>query len=53
MARRLDPSADRAYKRLTGESPSRTIAACWNPYRYQSKLVQALLDVLRSHKPPK
>jgi LysR family hydrogen peroxide-inducible transcriptional activator len=53
MARRLDAGPDRVYRRLAGESPSRTIAACWNPYRYQSKLVKALLDVLRSHKPRK
>jgi LysR family hydrogen peroxide-inducible transcriptional activator len=36
------------YRSLTGDKPSRRIAVCWNPYRYQSQLLsnfhKALLE---------
>lgn len=51
LAERLDPSERRVYRPLEGEAPRRTIAACWNPYRYQSRLAQAFLERLRAYRP--
>ncbi|MEO0530493.1 MAG: hydrogen peroxide-inducible genes activator [Planctomycetota bacterium] len=42
MARRLDASDTRVYRSLDGPKPTRTIAAAWNPYRYESRLLMAL-----------
>jgi len=47
MARRLDASTRRIYRSIEGTPPCRTIAACWNPHRYQPAPVRAFLDVLR------
>jgi LysR family hydrogen peroxide-inducible transcriptional activator len=47
MARRVDASDQRVYRPIAGKPPMRTIAACWNPYRYQSRLAQAFLELLR------
>jgi len=47
MARCLDESDRRVYRSFTDEKPTRTIAMMWNPYRYQSKWVQALREHLR------
>ncbi len=52
MARRLDGSKSRVYRRIAGDPPRRTIAACWNPYRYQSKLARAFLEMLRPRRRP-
>lgn len=35
------------YRSLTGTKPYRTIALCFNPYRYQSQLLQNLLKAIR------
>ncbi len=51
LAERLDASDRRVYRPLEGESPTRTIAACWNPYRYQSRLARAFLERLRTYRP--
>ncbi len=48
MARRLDTSDQRIYRPIAGNNPPhRKIAACWNPYRYQSRLARAFLEQLR------
>jgi LysR family hydrogen peroxide-inducible transcriptional activator len=47
MARRLDQNPGRAYRSLAPPRPSRTIAACWNPRRYQSSTARHVLDLLR------
>ena len=47
MARRLDESDRRVYRSLTGRKPTRTIAVVWNPYRFQSRLIQAFRERLR------
>jgi LysR family hydrogen peroxide-inducible transcriptional activator len=47
MARRVDASDARVYRPIAGTPPTRTIAVCWNPYRYRSRLTQAFLDLLR------
>ena len=40
MARRIDTSERRFYRSLRGVKPSRKIAMIWNPYRFQSKLLE-------------
>ncbi|WP_337174626.1 LysR family transcriptional regulator [Paludisphaera sp.] len=47
MAARPDPSGRLLYRSLDGERPTRTIAACWNPDRYESRLMLSFLDTLR------
>jgi LysR family hydrogen peroxide-inducible transcriptional activator len=48
MAARVDASPSRVYRRLEEPVPRRTIAACWNAYRYQTRLARNVLDRLRS-----
>lgn len=48
MARARDQSDRRVYRSFAGRKPTRTIAVAWNPYRFQSRLVQAFRDSLRS-----
>ena len=52
MARRLDHDPRRVYRSLDGPRPKRSIAMCWNPDRYQSKLMKSLLTVLRKTASP-
>ncbi|EMI22726.1 hydrogen peroxide-inducible gene activator [Rhodopirellula maiorica SM1] len=40
MAQAIDKNKQRLYRSLTNPKPTRTIAAVWNPYRFQSKLLQ-------------
>jgi LysR family hydrogen peroxide-inducible transcriptional activator len=47
MARRTDTSDQRVYRSFSGEKPVRTVAMMWNPYRFQSKAVKALMEHLR------
>lgn len=47
MARRRDASPDRVYRRLAPPRPSRTIAACWNPGRYESSMMRKMRELLR------
>ncbi len=47
MARARDQSDRRVYRSFSGRKPTRTIAVAWNPYRFQSRLVQAFRDSLR------
>ncbi len=49
MAKVLDASDRRIYRSLAGPKPTRSIAAVWNPYRFQSKLLQAFREHLRSY----
>lgn len=48
MAARKDTDHRRVYRSLDGTKPKRTIAMCWNPDRYQSRLARALLAQLRT-----
>jgi len=50
MARRVDSSDRRVYRSLSGKRPTRTIAVCWNPDRYQSRLAKRFLDALRDQR---
>jgi len=47
MARHVDTSKRRIYRSLVGERPLRTIAAVWNPYRFQSRLTRAFVECLK------
>jgi LysR family hydrogen peroxide-inducible transcriptional activator len=49
MATRIDDRQDRVYRSLAGPPPTRRIAMLWNPYRFQSKLVQRLMEEVRSY----
>ena len=47
MARELDNSPRRVYRSLSSPQPTRTIAMAWNPYRFQSCLVEKFMQQLR------
>nr|WP_315860607.1 LysR family transcriptional regulator [Rhodopirellula sp. SM50] len=49
MARRLDQSQRRVYRSLSGARPTRTIVAVWNPYRFQSRLMEAFRNAVRAY----
>lgn len=46
MARQIDQSDRRVYRSLSGEVPRRSVAAIWNPYRFQSRLMRAFIEQL-------
>ena len=48
MARQVDQSDRRVYRSLTARKPTRTIAVVWNPYRFQSRLLNAFRGSLRA-----
>src|SRR5262249_26943280 len=41
MARELDSSERRVYRSLHGRKPTRRLVVAWNPYRFQSRLLEA------------
>lgn len=41
------------YRSLSGDKPTRTIALCWNPFRYQSQLLANFIKGLRELGDPK
>ncbi|MCG8648697.1 MAG: LysR family transcriptional regulator [Pirellulales bacterium] len=49
MARELDKTDRRVYRSISGTKPTRKIAVVWNPYRFQSKLLQAFRKQLRQY----
>lgn len=48
MARHLDTSKRRSYRSLSGTKPTRKIVIVSNPYRFQSRLLKAFKQLLRS-----
>ncbi len=48
MAVTLDDSDRRLYRSVAGAKPTRTIAMVWNPYRFQSRLLEKLKQQVRS-----
>lgn len=46
MAQQLDESDRRVYRSFSGRKPTRTVAVVWNPYRFQSRLLQAFREHL-------
>lgn len=49
MARQCDQSDRRIYRSLSRPAPHRTVAVVWNPYRFQSRLLQAFRQHLFDH----
>lgn len=49
MARALDQSDRRVYRSMAGTKPTRKIVMAWNPYRFQSRLIEAFKARLRIH----
>ncbi|QEH37661.1 Hydrogen peroxide-inducible genes activator [Aquisphaera giovannonii] len=47
MAVPVDPGPRLRFRPLDGDRPSRTITACWNPDRYQSRLMLRFLETLK------
>lgn len=47
MARQLDTSPRRVYRSLSSDKPTRQIALAWDPYRFQSRLMQRLRQQLQ------
>lgn len=47
MARAVDSTDRRVYRSFSKPKPTRKIAAVWNPYRFQSQLVQHFQKFLR------
>jgi LysR family hydrogen peroxide-inducible transcriptional activator len=48
MAKELDHSSSRVYRSFSGKKPTRSIAIAWNPYRFQSRLIDHFRCHLRS-----
>ncbi len=46
MARDCDHNKRRHYRSFAGLKPKRSIAVCWNPYRYQSRLAKSFQSLL-------
>ena len=51
MAVTSDESKRRVYRSLSGKRPSRTVAMIWNPYRFQSRLLEKFKHVVREYGP--
>lgn len=51
MAKSIDQSDRRVYRSFSGQKPTRTIAVAWNPYRFQSRLLEAFRERLRRIEP--
>lgn len=47
MARVLDQDSRRVYRTFARPGPTRTIGMIWNPYRYQSRLLESLKQHVR------
>ena len=47
MAVESDDSKRRLYRSVSGEKPTRTIAMVWNPYRFQSRLLEKFKEAVR------
>lgn len=49
MARVRDETNRRVYRSLSGTKPIRKIAVIWNPYRFQSRLLESFKERLRDY----
>lgn len=47
MARDVDSSERRVYRSLSAPKPSRSIVLVWNPYRFQSRVVERFKECVR------
>ncbi|MDM4017857.1 LysR family transcriptional regulator [Roseiconus lacunae] len=48
MAAKLDRAESRVYRSISGSKPTRTIAMIWDPYRFQSRLIQTMREKLKA-----
>lgn len=48
IASEIDLGGRVIYRSMSDEQPSRKIAICWNPYRYQSKLLKRFIEAIKS-----
>ncbi len=44
MAQKIDKNKNRVYRKITNPIPKRTIAMAWNPYRFQSQLLESFRE---------
>lgn len=51
MAVEIDTTERRTYRSLAGSPPMRTIAMVWNPYRFQSQLLEKFKTLVRESAP--
>ncbi len=51
MAVESDDSDRRQYRSVSGKKPMRTIAMVWNPYRFQSRLLERFKETVRDSVP--
>lgn len=51
MARRIDKDKRRVYRQVTNPTPKRKIAIAWNPYRFQSRVLDAFRASIRKYNP--
>lgn len=51
MARSVDTSQRRVYRRLMRPIPKRTVAMATNPYRYQCRILGAFLELMKRTQP--
>lgn len=49
MARMVDSDPRRVYRSLAGTRPTRTVAMAFNPYRFQSRLLEGFKNLARKH----
>ncbi len=47
MASAIDLDGKIVYRSMSEDQPSRNIALCWNPYRYQSRLLARFIDAVK------
>jgi LysR family hydrogen peroxide-inducible transcriptional activator len=47
MARNIDGSPRRVYRSLSGPKPKRQIVLVWNPYRFQSRVLERFRECVR------
>ena len=47
MASAIDLGGKVVYRSMSENQPSRNIALCWNPYRYQSRLLARFIDAVK------
>ena len=47
MATRQSVDGRVVYRKITGQQPTRTVAVCWNPYRFQGQLQKNFIESVR------
>ena len=47
MASAIDLDGKVVYRSMSENQPSRNVALCWNPYRYQSRLLARFIDAVK------